>query len=246
MRKIFLQSLFLSLIFLLLVAFGLTKSLWAKEFDIGLLSLKDYDGYYYFLDLENLTQTNLGVATDFEQIEISFFLDDGTGFYQNNYVITLANPNEDNVYDDLTWLWFSSYDSQTNTYYDGEDIAALPDGETILNLVNDPYNSALLIDPNLYIKDLSLAFDFTLNNFVYTENGVDYVFSGTVSYQGTLLDDQWYLISDLGTASWSTPLKVDIQGTPLGGAQPIPEPATVSLLAFGLAFLWFIPRVRRG
>ncbi len=220
----------------------------AANFAVGELSFKDYDGYYYFLDLENLTNLYLGVPADFSQIVFSFSLDDGFGSYENNYVITLSDTNEDDVYDDLTYLWFADYDSLTNTYSDGEDVSSLPSGESLLNLVADPYNSALLIDPYLYIKDLNVSFAFTLNNYTYTENGVDYVFSGTVNYNATFLDDAWYNVGDLGLTGWGQILNVDIQGTPVnGGVQPIPEPKTVFLFGFALLCLSFLkPRLRRS
>ena len=242
------RYLILVLGFFIVLGLGIWRYALAKEFTIGTLGFKDYDGYYYFLDLENLSETYLGVATDFEQIQISFSLDDGAYSFENRYVITLADENKDEIYDSLTGLYFSSYDYDSNTYYDGEGIFSLPSGKSILNLIvdlyGDPYNSALLQDSTLYIKDIELSFEFNLSNFIYTENGVDYIFSGTISYNGTFLDDKWYAIS--GLTSWSQPITVDIPGMPLGG-QPIPEPATLMLVGFGLiGIVYAKSHLRRG
>jgi len=228
---------------LLWLSFSLVALAQAKEFEVGNVGFKDYDGYYYFLDLENLTATNLGVGANFTDITISFSLDDGSGSYENNYIITLSDPNKDNVYDDLTYLWLSNYVASTNTYYDGEGIASLAPGESVLDLLFNPYNSALLIDPNLYIKNLSVSFDFTLNNFSYIDNGIPYVFSGTISYQKDFLTDQWYQIADL--SFWSEALTVDIQGAPVGGTQPIPEPSSLMLVSLSFASL-FVVKNRLG
>lgn len=238
------RYLILVLGFFIVLGLGIWRYAFAKEFTVGTLGFKDYDGYYYFLDLENLSETFLGVATDFEQIQFSFSLDDGSYSFENQYMIILADENKDEIYDSLTGLYFSSYDYDSNTYYDGEEIFSLPSGESLLNLVADPYNSALLQDPNLYIKDIKLSFEFNLSNFIYTENDVDYIFSGTIFYNGTFLDDQWYAISDL--TSWSQPITVDIPGAPLGG-QPIPEPATLMLVGFGLiGIVYAKSHLRRG
>lgn len=232
-----------SSLLVVLFVFFLVPIAQAKEFEVGNVGFKDYDGYYYFLDLENTTGTTLGASANFTNIVISFGLDDGFGSYENNYIITLSNSNEDIVYDDLTYLYFTNYDNVTNTYYDGEGISFLPSNESLLNLVADPYNSTLLIDPYLYIKNISVSFDFTLTNFTYDENGTTYIFSGTVSYQRHFLTDQWYQIDNL--SSWSEALTVDIQGTPLGGTQPIPEPSSLVLVSLSLGSL-FVVKNRLG
>ena len=207
----------------------------AKPFTFGIFGLNDYDYCFAVTDVVNTTLTELGIAADFYDMEIRYSLaEDASGASATNYVITLSDPNEENIKDSLTWLWFDTYDSSTNTYSDGEDISALHDGESLADYIdweNYSYTN-LLIDQTLYIQNLTFSAKVDLNNFTYEDNGQTYVFTGTIDLYASLFSDNWYSIeNNLGT---SIPLQADIQGQPI---QPIPEPSTILLSLSGLLAL---------
>jgi len=207
----------------------------AKPFTFGIFGLNDYDYCFAVTDVVNTTLTELGIAADFYDMEIRYSLAaDASGASATNYVITLSDPNEENVEDPLTWLWFDTYDSSTNTYSDGEDISALHDGESLADYIdweNYSYTN-LLIDRTLYIQNLTFSAKVDLDNFTYEDNSQTYVFTGTIDLYASLFSDDWYYIeNNLGT---SIPLQADIQGQPI---QPIPEPSTILLSLSGLLAL---------
>ena len=203
----------------------------AKPFTFGIFGLNEYDDYFAVTDVVNTTLTELGIAADFYDMEIRYSLaEDASGTSATNYVITLSYPNEENVEDPLTWLWFDTYNnSSINTYYDGEGISVLHDGDSLASNI-DPDYSNLLIDRtlDLYIKNLTFSAKVDLDNFTYEDDSQTYVFTGTIDLYASLFSDDWYSIeNNLGT---SIPLQADIQGI-------IPEPSTILLSLSGLLAL---------
>lgn len=202
----------------------------AKPFTFGIFGLNEYDDYFAVTDVVNTTLTELGIAADFYDMEIRYSLaEDASGTSATNYVITLSDPNEENIADPLTWLWFDTYNF--STYYDGEGISVLHDGESLADYIdweNYSYTN-LLIDQTLYIQNLSFSAKVDLDNFTYEDNGQTYVFTGTIDLYASLFSDDWYSIEDnLGTSI--IPLQADIQGI-------IPEPSTILLSLSGLLAL---------
>ncbi len=226
---------------------GLAPGAKALEFQFGTLDLNTYTDWYGQswgnINVVNTTGSSgsLPVGVDIINGELWFSLaSDGTGTDATNYHLILSDPNyvyPFGVLDSLTGLNYTSYDSDSNTYTDGEGVNRIGPGESLIELIqtNDPFLwfTQTILNPSLYIKDLSFTGQAQLSNFTFTDNGITYVYTGLVDLYGENFMDQWYSIAtNMSQPGSSVAITGDVpESQP---PVPIPEPSSLVLVSVGL------------
>jgi len=235
-------------------------SLWlrpvcALEFEFGTLDFNYYTDYYYDYDYGDIDVVNTTGSqgsyipgVDFINGELTFQLaTSNSGNDLTSYHLVLGDLNNNNAYDPLTGMYYSSND--TNTYTDGENVTAIAPGKSLFNLVKDPDNTQTLIPYytgtyNLYIRNINFTGQVQLANFSTTINGITYSYNGLLDISATLFGNNWSKVEDVaGQDGSSIAIKGDIPASP--SPAPVPEPATIFLLSTGLVGIFIRRRFNK-
>jgi len=208
---------------------------YAQDFEFGTLDLNYYfDGYYNYGNIDVVNTTgSLGnyivPGVNFSNGELTFKLaTSDSGDNSTGYHLVLSDTNNDNIYDPLTGMSYSSYDS--NTFTDGEGINAIGPGQSLINLVDTWYTQTMIpySDYNyedIYISNIEFTGQVQLDNYSTTVNGITYSYDGTLDISGSLFDNNWYKVKDVaGEPGSSSRITGNIQEGP--SPAPVPEPST--------------------
>ncbi len=240
-RKNLFEGLFIFLAAVILI-FGLALSAQALQFQFGTFDLDTYTDWYGIsygnINVVNTTGNSgsLPVPVDITSGELRFSLaSDDSGTDATNYHLILNEPNyvfPFGVKDSLTGLNYTDYNSNNNTYTDGEVVSSIGSGDSLINLVNTWYTQTIL-DTSLYIKNLKFTGQVQLSNFTFTDNANTYVYNGLVDLSAENFIGNWYSIaSNMSQPGSSVAITGDVpENQP---PAPIPLPSTLALVGLGL------------